>query len=252
MPTSDMTLVDHLTELRKRVVRIAIVLTVALAAGLALAAPVVSYLKELPPADGLEWHALSPWDGIRVYMQFALLFAVTTTMPFLLYQLWQFAKPGLTETEQRATLKYIPWSALLAALGGGFAYFLVFPFSVAFLTGLNEKMGLQETYGVLQYFSFMFNLVLPCTLLFQLPVVIAFLSALGIVTPELLKKCRKYAYFAMVVVSTMIAPPDLISNMLVLAPFLVLFEISIWMSSAARKRKHLPIGGINHESLRTE
>ncbi|MFC5403626.1 twin-arginine translocase subunit TatC [Cohnella soli] len=249
MSASDLTLVDHLRELRMRVVRVAFVLTGALAAGLALAVPVVSYLKKLPPADGLEWHALSPWDGIRVYMQFALLFAVTATTPFILYQLWQFAKPGLTETEKRATLKYIPWSALLAALGGGFAYFLVFPFSVAFLTSLNVKMGLQETYGVLQYFSFMFNLILPCMLLFQMPVVIAFLSALGIVTPELLKKCRRYAYFTMAVVSTMIAPPDLISNLLVLAPFLVLFEISIWMSSAARNRKHLPTGGNTHGTL---
>ncbi|BBI36545.1 twin-arginine translocase subunit TatC [Cohnella abietis] len=245
----DMTLVAHLTELRKRVIRISVVLVVAIAGGLSLAVPVISYLKGVPPAVGLEWHALSPWDGIQVYMQFALLFALAVTCPYVLYQLWQFTKPGLTETEQRATLKFIPLSVALMALGSCFAYFLVFPLSTAFLTGLNERMGLQETYGVLQYFSFMFNIVIPCTLLFQMPVVIAFLTAIGIVTPELLRKWRRYCYLLMVILSTMVAPPDLISNLLVLAPLLILFEVSVLLSSAMQKRYYRPIGGKAHESF---
>ncbi len=236
MPTSDMKLTDHLSELRKRIIRVAVVLGVALAVGLALAVPAIAYLKARPPANELVWHALSPWDGIRIYMQFALLFAIAVTLPFALYQLWQFAKPGMTETERNATLKFIPLSAVLMGVGTCFAYSVVFRLSLAFLTQLNQRMELQETYGVLQYFTFMFNIVIPCALMFELPVVVAFLTALRLVTPQRLRKWRRYCYMLLVVASTLIAPPDLLSNLLILAPFLLLFEISILMSAAAHKR----------------
>lgn len=235
--TTDMGLADHLLELRRRVIRIAAVLVVMLAAGLALAVPAIAYLKSVPPADGLVWHALSPWDGIRVYMQFALLFALVVTLPYTFYELWQFAKPGMSETERQAALKFVPLSAGLIVLGACFAYFVIFRMSVGFLTRLNHNMDLQETYGIIQYFSFMFNIVIPCALMFEMPVAIAFLTALRIVTPDRLRKMRRYCYMLMVVLSTMIAPPDLLSNLLVLVPFLLLFEASVLLSVFMQKRR---------------
>jgi len=239
MQTPDMKLTEHLQEMRKRVIRIVAVLLVMLAAGLSLASSAISYLKSVPPANSLSWHALSPWDGIRVYMQFSLLFALVVTLPFSLYQLWKFAKPGLTETERRVTLKFVPMSAALMVAGTNFAYFVVFRMSLSFLTKLNSSMELEETYGVAQYFSFMFNIVIPCALMFELPIVIAFLTVLRIITPTRLRKWRRYGYLLLVVLSTMIAPPDLLSNLLILVPFLLLFEISILLSIAIDKRRSL-------------
>ncbi|WP_246469672.1 twin-arginine translocase subunit TatC [Cohnella nanjingensis] len=231
-----MKLTEHLLEMRKRVIRIVVVLLVMLAAGLSLASSAISYLKNAPPANSLSWHALSPWDGIRVYMQFSLLFALVVTLPFSLYQLWQFAKPGLTETERRVTLKFIPLSAALMVAGTSFAYFVVFRMSLLFLRRLNSSMELEETYGIAQYFSFMFNIVIPCALMFELPIVIAFLTALRLLTPTLLRKWRRYGYMLLVVLSTLIAPPDLLSNLFILVPFLLLFEISILLSAAIHNR----------------
>lgn len=97
-------------------------------------------------------------------------------------------------------------------------------------------MELEETYGIAQYFSFMFNIVIPCALMFELPIVIAFLTALRLVTPTLLRKWRRYGYMLLVVLSTLVAPPDLLSNLFILVPFLLLFELSILLSAAIHKR----------------
>jgi len=105
------------------------------------------------------------------------------------------------------------------------------------MTNINESIGAIETYGMKQYFSFMFNLLIPVGIVFELPVVILFLTKLGIVTPSKLRKMRKVAYFILVVVGVSISPPDFVSDILIIIPLLLLFEISIWVSSVSVKRK---------------
>src|SRR6185312_5584706 len=176
-------------------------------------------------------------DGFMIYLSCALLLSLLITLPVALHQIWLFVKPGLSEDESKGTIIFIPASFLLFLAGISFSYFLLFPLMLNFMSNINESIGAIETYGMKQYFSFMFNLLIPVGIVFELPVVILFLTKIGIVTPDKLRKMRKIAYFILVVVGVSISPPDFVSDVLIIIPLLLLFEISIWVSSLSIKRK---------------
>ncbi|MNW31160.1 Sec-independent protein translocase protein TatCy [compost metagenome] len=232
-----LSLTEHLTELRRRVIWVLLVLVGTLIGGLYAAAPVYRYLLTKRFPSDLELNALSVWDGISIYVKISFIFAIGATLPFALYQLWRFVGPGLRQQERSAALRYIPYVFLLFIGGGLFAYGVIYPMALAFTTSVNRSMGLQETYGVMQYFEFLFNLILPVALLFELPLVIMFLTAIRILNPSRLRKVRRFAYFGLVFIAVVITPPDLVSDLLVTVPLLLLYEGSIFVSSLVYRRQ---------------
>jgi len=233
-----MSLVEHLTELRRRVIYILIVLLLTLVGGMVIAKPTYQFLLNQPPANGmLVLHTFSFWDGIGIYMQIALVLAMVVTIPFIVFQLWLFVKPALHPHEQRSSVKYVPFALGMALLGLSFAYFVVFPLAYGFTRMVSSNLGLEETFGVVQYFDFMFSIIIPITVLFELPLLIMFLTAIRILNPIRLKKMRKLAYFTMSVVGVLITPPDFISDIIVIIPLIVLYEISVWMSGKVYKKQ---------------
>ena len=231
------TLVEHLTELRKRLIIVAVTFIVTLIIGFSLAPKLLTFIKTQPTAAHVEWNVFGYTDGLMIYLSCALVLSLLITLPIALHQIWLFVKPGLSENESKGTIIFIPVSFLLFLAGISFSYFLLFPLMLNFMSNINESIGAIETYGMKQYFSFMFNLLIPVGLVFELPVIILFLTKLGIVTPAKLRKMRKVAYFILVVVGVSISPPDFVSDILIIIPLLLLFEISIWVSSLSVKRK---------------
>lgn len=225
-----MSLVDHLSELRTRIIRVLIVLVLAMIGGFFAAQRILLYFKETPPAADMSWHVFSPMDGIRIYMMIAFVIALTITLPFTLFQLWSFVKEGLTKEEQSATLRYIPYTLICFAIGLSFAYFVVFPMCMSFTLRITENLGLTQTYGVAQYFSFMLNIVLPLAIAFELPIVVMFLTRIKLLNPKLLHQFRRYAYLVLVITASLISPPDLISHLMVALPLFALYEISVLLS----------------------
>lgn len=233
-----MSLVEHLTELRRRLIYVLIVLVIALVGGLVIAKPTYQFLLSQKPANGtLALHTFSFWDGIGIYMQIAFVVAMILTIPFIVLQLWLFVKPALHPHEQRSTLKYVPFALIMALIGLSFAYFVVFPLAFNFTRSVSQNLGLEETFGVVQYFEFMFGILIPITILFELPLLIMFLTAIRIVNPIRLRKMRRLAYFIMSVLGVLITPPDFISDILVIIPLIVLYEISVWMSGTVYKKQ---------------
>lgn len=229
-------LVEHLTELRRRLMWIIAVLVVAMIGGFFAAKPLLLYLMHTEPASSIiSLNTFSPWDAIRLYMQFSFAIGLVVTLPFTLTQIWLFVKPGLHKHEQKATLRYIPGAVFLFLLGLSFAYFVIFPMAFYFTSSVTKSLSLTETYGAAQYFAFMFNILLPMSLLFELPVVVMFLTKLRILNPDRLKKLRRYAYLVLVIVATVVTPPDLISDILVAIPMILLYEISVWLSARIYK-----------------
>src|SRR4030095_11792505 len=115
--------------------------------------------------------------------------------------------------------------------------------SFSFITDISEKLNLVETYGVTQYFSFMINIVLPIAIAFELPIIVMFLTRIGLLTPDRLKKSRRYAYLVLVIVANVISPPDFVSAFIILIPLVALYEISVFLSrSVHRKRLGLIAG----------
>lgn len=233
----ELTLVEHLTELRKRLIIVATTFILSLALGFWMAPKTLTFLKQQPTAAHVEWNVFGYTDGLMIYVKCALVLAILITLPIAMYQIWLFVKPGLLDKEAKGTIYFIPTSFLLFLAGISFSYFILFPLMMNFMSKINDSIGAIETYGMQQYFTFMFNLIIPVGIVFELPVIILFLTKLGIVTPDRLRKMRKVAYFILVVVGVSITPPDFISDFIIVVPLLLLFEISILVSSWSYKKQ---------------
>ncbi|MEH7379142.1 twin-arginine translocase subunit TatC [Bacillus sp. JJ1533] len=233
MEKEAMQLTDHLAELRKRIIITLLVFILALIGSLIFVGDLYQYLVR--DMDG-KLALLGPGDILWVYMVIATVFAVAITIPVAAYQVWKFIKPALSIVEQRVTLMFIPGLFILFILGISFGYFVLFPLVLSFLLDI---VGDQfETFFTAEkYFQFMLHLTLPFGFLFEMPAVIMFLTRLGIVNPEKLIKGRKVAYFLLVAISVLITPPDFISDILVIIPLFILYELSISLSKIVYKKR---------------
>nr|WP_144922717.1 twin-arginine translocase subunit TatC [Paenibacillus bovis] len=230
MNQKEMTFLDHIEELRKRLMRIVVFFVLAVIVSFLIVEPIINFIQNADVAEELTMNAFRVTDPFKVYMNMTFVIALIITSPVVLYQLWSFVSPGLLEKERRVTLSYIPVSVLLFLGGLAFSYFVLFPFLIKFMLDLSNEMSIQSTIGINEYFQFLFQITIPFGLLFQLPVVILFLTRLGIITPMFLAKIRKYAYFVLLVIAAIITPPDVISHLMVTVPLCLLYEISIWIS----------------------
>ncbi|MCL6601611.1 MAG: twin-arginine translocase subunit TatC [Paenibacillus sp.] len=237
LESEEMSVVDHLTELRKRIIYVLLVFLGGLVGGLFCARPIYEYLINADLAQGFVLHAFSFWDGIGMYMKIAMAVSLVVSLPFIVFQLWAFISPGLRPEERSATLRYVPYVFILFLLGVAFAYYVIFPMALSFTISITRSMGLEETYGIAQYFSFMFSLVLPLAILFELPLLVMFLTKLRILNPLRLRKMRRYAYFALVFIAVVITPPDFISDFLVTIPLIVLYEFSVFLSAIVFRKQ---------------
>src|SRR5690606_9204550 len=129
-----------------------------------------------------------------------------------------------------------PYSFLLFIAGLLFSYYILFPNLMKFMMNLSERLNIQQTIGINEYFSFLFKLVIPFGFIFQLPVVMLFLARLGILNPALMVKFRKYSYFVLFVFAVLLSPPDLVSYILFSIPLFVLYEFSIVIARFGYKK----------------
>jgi sec-independent protein translocase protein TatC len=236
MNDKEMSVYEHLGELRKRLIIVLVFFGIALIGSFFFVEPVILYLQRTDEAKELTMNAFRLTDPIKIYFQFAFVIAFVLTAPVLLYQLWAFVSPGLYEKERKVTLSYIPISIVLFFAGVSFAYFVLFPFVVRFMQNLAERLGIHQVIGINEYFEFLLQLVLPFGIVFQLPVVVMFFTRLGLITPMLLIKIRKYAYLALLIVAAVITPPDVLSQVIVMIPLSILYEASIWISKMAYRK----------------
>ena len=155
---------------------------------------------------------------------------------FAAIQIWLFVKPGLHPNEQKMTIMYIPVLSILFLAGLCFGYFIVMPFLFHFLTTIGNEM-FNTMFTTEKYFHFVLNLTVPFAVIFELPVVVMFLTSIGILTAEFLMKIRRYAYVALIIIASCISPPDFLSHSLVAVPLICIYEVSIALSKVVSKRK---------------
>ncbi|MFC4557331.1 twin-arginine translocase subunit TatC [Virgibacillus kekensis] len=222
----EMNLVGHLSELRNRLIVTAIVFIALFVVGFVYVEDIFNFFtKDLDftlSITGLT-------DTVSVYITMAGLVAVIGTLPVLCLQVWLFIRPGLTKGEQRATLLYIPAIFILFIGGLVFGYMIFIQLIIPFLLSLNDGM-FNEIFTYDRYFKFLFSVIIPFAIFFEIPVIAMFLTSLGILTPDFMRKTRKYAYLILVIVGAVITPPDFILQIAVAVPLIVLYEISIYLS----------------------
>jgi len=231
---NSMNLIDHLQELRKRLTWIIIFFILSLVIGFIFADSLIDYFKM---SSDIEWNVFKLTDAMMIYLKFAFLIGMVFTMPFALFQAWRFVAPGLTKKEKKLTVWFIPSAFLLFIVGISFAYFVTFPMMVNFLDRISQQLEVKQTYGISEYFSLMFSMIIPFGLFFELPIVVVFLTRIGIIKPEFLIRIRKIAYFVLIIIAASITPSDIVSDILISIPLILLYEFSIWLSKITAKRR---------------
>ena len=230
---------SHLEELRKRLINCAI------SVGLGF---IICYLfkeelfkilmlplkNQMPEGDRVIFTNLP--EMFFTYIKTAFVGGIVLSSPFIFHQLWLFIAPGLYQHEKRYLIPFVLSSSLLFVSGTLFAYFVVFPFGFKFFLGFANDY-IQALPSVKQYFSFSIKLLLAFGLIFQLPVVVFFISKMGLLGPDTLKKNRKYALLLIFVIAAILTPPDVITQFMMAGPLLILYEISIWVSAIASRGK---------------
>ncbi len=232
--------IRHLEELRRRLIVVGACFVTAFCGGMYASPRLLKLIRSHAGTD-VQWNVFAYTDGLFVYLRCATLFALVLVLPVVLFQLWAFVKPGLTDREAKGTLMYVPASFLLFLTGLAFSYWVVFPMMLEFMQKMNRTVGAVETYGIDRYFSFLFSVVFPLALAFEMPLVILFLTRIGMLTPARLKQTRKYAYLGLAVVGSCISPPDFVSHLSVTIPLVVLYEISAFLSVRLYNRRAQPV-----------
>lgn len=158
------------------------------------------------------------------------------SFPYVAWEIWRFVKPALYQKEKKNITGLVIFVSLLFFLGVGFAYFIIVPLTVNFLLTYNV-MGesVKNTPFLASYFSTVLNLVLGTGVIFQLPIFIYFLAKVGLVSPKFLKRYRKHSIVIIMILAAIITPPDVVSQILVAIPLLVLYEISIVIAKRVYK-----------------
>ena len=157
--------------------------------------------------------------------------------PFVFREFWNFVKPALTKSELRKTSGVIFWVSFLFFLGILFGYFFLMPFSMNFLASFSMSDTIQNIWTIKSYINTMMPLVLGSGLAFQMPLVIFFLSKIGLVSASFLRKNRRYAIVIILIIAAIITPPDVISQSVVTLPLWILYEISILLTLRVEKEK---------------
>lgn len=236
MEERTLTIIEHIEEIRKRLITIVVFFAVSVIGGFLLAKPLIKFLQSNGPAADLPLNAFNVIDPIAIYLKVVVFIGIIIILPIIMYQFWAFVSPGLMDTERRVTLSYIPFAFVLFLSGIAFSYFVLLPYVIKFMETLSADLGITQTIGINQYFSFLFQILLPFGFVFQLPVVLLFLSRLGFLNPNVLSKFRKVAYFILFVIAAFITPPDLVSHLFVTVPLFLLYEVSIIIARVGYKK----------------
>ncbi|MFC3198668.1 twin-arginine translocase subunit TatC [Parapedobacter deserti] len=168
----------------------------------------------------------------------SLIMAVVLGFPYLLYEIWLFVKPALTDIERKSASGFVVYASMLFALGILFGYYVVVPLAMNFLANYSISDEINNTITINNYLSFVATLTLGCGIVFELPIVIYILSKLGIMTPQFMRKTRQYAIVIILIVAAIITPtPDIITMLTVSFPMFLLYELSIIVASRVHKRR---------------
>lgn len=255
-PKAEMSFLEHLEELRWVIVRSLIAIAVMAAAAFMFKDILFDYvllaprnsdfisnriLCEIGQKFGIpnlcinqnpaQLQNISMGGQFNMHIWVSLVGGFIMAFPFVLYQIWTFLSPALNVNERKHARGAVFISSLLFLTGVAFGYFILLPFSIDFLTGYTVSPEIVNQINFTSYISNITTVTLACGLVFELPIVVYFLSSIGIVTPVGMKKYWRHAVIVILVVAAIITPPDFISQILVSLPLLLLYWGSIFISA---------------------
>jgi len=245
---------EHLVEMRDRMMRSAIAVVITTIVALIFSQAIFDILTfrsqftkpifdfivtklhlTAPPAIHLI--AIEMTENFTVYFQVCLWAGIIVAIPYILYEAIMFVTPALTDKEKKYFFIILPWVLLMFLFGVVFAYFILLPPALTFLLGFGADIAVTQV-RIANYVSVVARLLLAIGLIFELPVLLTFLQRIGIVTPKILAKQRKWAVVGAFVIGGLITPtPDPINQSLISIPLYLLYEMSIWLGKLVYKKK---------------
>jgi sec-independent protein translocase protein TatC len=235
-----MSFFDHLEELRTRLVRCVIAILIGFVAciyfGEKLFELLASPLAALLSGDNtLVFTGLT--DPFFMHLKVSFVAGIFLTIPYVLHQIWQFIAPGLHAQEARLALPFVVIATVLFYIGALFAYFLVFPTVFQFFLSY-QNPELKPMISIKDYVSLVMKLMLGFAAIFETPVIVVFLGVLGVVNTDMLKRGRRYFIVGGFIIAAILTPPDVVSQIMMALPLILLFELSIQvLVLIERKRK---------------
>lgn len=261
---NEMSFLDHLEELRWHLIRSTIaIVSIAIVAfvfkeflfDVIIFGPsypeFISYdiLCKISQVFGLEKGCITEGDmefvlqSRKVSGQFSVAIWTSITagfvlgFPYLLYEFWKFISPGLYNNERQSSKGFIVIASLLFFVGVLFGYFVIVPLSINFLSNFSISDTVENQFDIESFISIVRSSVLAGGIIFELPIIIYFLSKIGLVTPAFMRKNRKFALVIVLIISAVITPPDIPTQVIVSVPIIILYEVSIHISRIVEKRE---------------
>lgn len=167
----------------------------------------------------------------------SIILGVIVAFPYLLWEIWRFIYPGLTQNEIKKSRGFIVIASLLFFIGVWFSFYVIAPISIHFLYNFQISGNIENNFTLQSHISLVTNLLIGVSIIFELPVVIYFLTKIGLLTPQFLRKYRKHSLVMVLVISAIITPPDIASQIIVSIPIMILYEIGIIVSSRVIKNQ---------------
>jgi len=235
---SNMPFLDHLEELRWRILKCLASVMFFTAASFPFSGKLLDLLT-LPNAqlkEPAKLIFLKPTGMLVVRMEIALAVGLIISIVVIFYQFWQFVSPGLLEKEKKYFFPSLIFTTICFMGGAAFAYFLVIPLVLPILFGMGTD-DIEATINITEYLSFTLRLILVSGLIFELPVLSFFLSRIGVLKPVFLRKYRRYGIVLSCIFAALITPPDPLSMVMMATPLIILYEISIWIAVIGYKKK---------------
>lgn len=231
MHDKKITVIGHLEELRVRIIKSLIVISVVSCYVYSIAGRLLAIVAR--PVGKLIF--TEPAEAFLSYVKIALWGGLILSSPFVIYQLWQFISAGLKPQERKYIALFGPFSFVLFAAGGAFGYCVIIPVGIKLLLSFSSDY-LVPMISVSNYISFVGMLVVAFGIVFQLPLLCLFLTKTGIITPTFLTRKRRHAIVIIFIVAAALTPPDIVSQFLMAIPLLVLYELGILLSKVAGRR----------------
>jgi len=233
----EMSFLDHLEELRWRLIYAIIGIVIGSIAAWIFIDPLVEVVLLKPARDsGAILQNLRPFGQLFLYVQVSIVVGIVATLPNLFYQLWRFISPALKKNEKKYILSIVIFSTLCFLAGIAFAYFVMLPLALKFAAEFGTE-AIKNEFAINEYMSIIISVMLASGFVFELPMISFFLTKLGILTPAFMKKYRRHAIVAILVLAAFLTPgADPISQIVLAVPLVLLYEISIFISKISVKK----------------
>ena len=188
---------------------------------------------------GLKMQSTSVSGQFSMYFTLIFVGGIIVAFPYIFWEFWRFVKPALTKKELSKTRGVIFWVSLLFFSGILFGYFIIAPYTVNFFATFQLDENIENIWTITSYIDTLVPLILGSGLAFQLPLVMFFLAKVGLMSPDFLRRNRKYAIIIILILAGIITPPDVISQVICTIPLMLLYEISIWLTAKVQKEQAL-------------